>query len=89
MRHVFQSIAKYIKSIFATPQWRYITIVGIVVLAVIISTTVAVVALNNKKQIVESDPIESYDKIAEIEIVFDEETTDESITDIEDTADGE
>ena len=83
MRHVFQSIAKFIKSIFATPKWRYITIVEIVVLAVIISTTVAVVALNNKKQIVESDPIESYDKIAEIEIVFDEETTSDTITDIE------
>lgn len=35
------------------------------------------------------EPIESYDNITEIEIVFDEETTSENITDIEYSADGE
>ncbi len=75
MRHVFKSIAKFIKSIFATPKWRYITIVGIVVLAVIISTVVALAALSREKSNPGEDPIESYDKITEIEIGFDEETT--------------
>ncbi len=61
---------------------KHVIFIGIIVITAIV---VIVSKLPKTEEAVpEEEPIESYDNITEIEIVFDEETTAESIIDIDD-----
>lgn len=67
---------------------KHAVFIGIIVISLIF---VIVSKLQKPEEIVPDveEPIESYDKITEIEIVFDEETMSETTTDIENSANQE
>lgn len=64
---------------------KHAIFIGIIVITLIL-VTISELQKPEETTTETEDPIESYDKITEIEIVFDEETTSETITDIESSA---
>lgn len=64
---------------------KHFAFIGIIVISLIF-VTVSKLQKPEETATETEDPIESYDNITEIEIVFDEETTSETITDIESSA---
>lgn len=59
----------------------------VVFIAIIVITAIIIIVSKLPKDeeiIPEEEPIESYDKITEIEIVFDEETTSDTFIDVDD-----
>lgn len=92
MRNIFNGLIKRnnnsITSVNAARRIKHAVFIGIIVITLII-VTVSKLPKTEEAVPETEDPIESYDKITEIEIVFDEETTAENITDTEDSADGE
>ncbi len=86
MKNIFHSLMgrreKSVASVNIGRKLKHVIFIGIIVITAIV---VIVSKLPKTEETVpEEEPIESYDNITEIEIVFDEETTAESIIDIDD-----